>query len=465
MNAKPQEGVPSLLIRGADAVLSGRPGAAARAGRLDIRVQDGRILEIAPMLRALPAERVLDARGCVVAPGWVNTHHHLFQNLLKAVPSGINQPLAQWLASVPYPRLARFTPDLVRVAARLGMAELLLSGATTCADHHYLYHGGGTKDSGDVLFDVAQEFGMRFVLCRGGAIEAAGSHPGFSRTALAPESQAEMLMDIERLCRSYHEAGEDAMRRVVLAPTTPTYSLPASLLSELAAHARSLGVRLHSHLSESMGYVSWCREHHDCLPVEFVARHDWLGQDVWFAHLVHLQEEEIRLLAQSGTGIAHCPVSNARLGSGIAPVPQLAAAGVPISLGVDGVASNESGSMLAEAHMAWLVHRANQGAQATTVEDIVHWGTRGGAQVLGLGAVGLIEPGMCADLVVYDLDHPRFWGFHDPASAPVTAGEPTRVRYSVVQGRVVVDDGRIPGLDLRSLRAQAAAGVRALLAD
>ena len=452
-----------LLVRGADAVLTGHEGAAARAGAVDIRVRGGRIVVMAAHLRAQAGERVLDARGCVVQPGWVNTHHHLFQNLLKAVPAGINQPLAQWLASVPYPRLARFTPELVRVAAQLGMAELLLAGATTCADHHYLYHGGGSKQGGDALFDVAQQLGMRFVLCRGGAIESARGHAGFSSTALSPETQREMLGDVERLCRLYHQPGKDAMRRVVLAPTTPTYSLPAPLLRELAAHARGLGLRLHSHLSETMGYVEWCRQHHDCLPVEFVARHDWLGSDVWFAHLVHLQPEEIGLLASSGTGIAHCPVSNARLGSGIAPLPQLAAAGVPIGLGVDGVASNESGSVLAEAHMAWLVHRAAQGAGATTVEQVVHWGSRGGARLLGLDAVGLLEPGMCADLVVYELDHPRFWGFHDAALAPVAAGEPTRVRYSVVHGRVVVDDGCIPGLDLQRLRAQAAAGVRALL--
>jgi len=197
--------------------------------------------------------------------------------------------------------------------------------------------------------------------------------------------------------------------------------------------------------------------------VEFVAEHEWLGPDVWFAHAVHMQPGEIRMLAQTGTGIAHCPVSNARLGSGVAPVPQMFEAGVPISLGVDGVASNESGSMVGEANTAWLIHRAQQGASATTAEDVIHWGTAGGAQVLGLGAVGTLEIGQAADLVIYGLDHPRYFGFHDIAVAPVVAGEPIRVKYSLVGGRVVVDNGVIPGLDMQRMRAEAWDGVRQLM--
>lgn len=453
----------NILVKNPLAVLTGLRGTRARAGRVDIRISAGRIAEMAANLVAQPGERVIDASDCVVYPGWVNTHHHLFQNLLKAVPEGLNQDLQGWLASVPYPRLARFTPQLVRIAARLGMAELLLSGATTCADHHYLYHAGGSTETGDALFDTADEFGLRFVLCRGGALESASAHPGFSKTALQPESLDAMLGDIERLKSRYHQSGADAMRRVVVAPTTPTFSLPPALLRELAQAARGMDLRLHTHLSETQNYVNFCREKFNCLPVEFVAEHEWLGPDVWFAHMVHLQPSEIRLLAQTGTGISHCPVSNSRLGSGIAPIPQLAAAGVPISLGVDGVASNESGSMTGEAHTAWLIHRAAQGATATEAEAVIHWGTAGGAQVLGLGAVGTLEVGQAADLVLYSLDHPRFLGFHDVAVAPVVAGEPIAVRYSIINGRVVVDDGVIPGLDLARLRAEAHDGVQQLL--
>ncbi|WP_162069313.1 MULTISPECIES: amidohydrolase family protein [Burkholderiaceae] len=455
----------ALLIKRPVAVMSGLRGDAARLGQVDIRIRHGIIEAIAPDLEARDGERVIDARSCVVYPGWVNTHHHLFQNLLKAVPSGINADLQEWLAAVPYPRLARFTPDLARVAARLGMAELLLSGVTTCADHHYLYHADGTTETGDLLFDEAASFGLRFVLCRGGALQAAGDHPGFSKVALKPETLDQMLADIERLKTRYHDARAASMRRVVVAPTTPTFSLPPALLPEIARAARGMGLRMHTHLSETRRYVDFCRERFDKLPVEFVAEHEWLGPDVWFAHLVHLEASEIAMLAETGSGCAHCPVSNARLGSGIAPAPQMAAAGVPMSLAVDGVASNESGSMINEAHFAWLVHRAAQGVSATTVEETIHWGSAGGAGVLGLDAVGTLEVGKAADLVLYDIDDPRFYGYHDLAVAPVTSGEPARVRYNVVNGRVVVDDGVIPGLDLDALRHEAAEGVKILLAD
>jgi 8-oxoguanine deaminase len=453
----------ALLIKNPVAVMSGLRGDAARLGKVDLRIRNGRIETIAPNLAPRADERVIDARSCVVYPGWVNTHHHLFQNLLKAVPAGINADLQEWLAAVPYPRLARFTPLLTRIAARLGLAELLLSGVTTCADHHYLYHADGTTETGDLLFEEAAAFGMRFVLCRGGALQAAGDHPGFSKVALKPETLDQMLGDIERLKARYHDASADSMRRVVVAPTTPTFSLPPELLPEVARAARGMGLRLHTHLSETTRYVDFCRERFNKLPVEFVADHEWLGPDVWFAHMVHLQASEIALLAESGSGVSHCPVSNARLGSGIAPAPQMAAAGIPISLAVDGVASNESGSMSNEAHFAWLVHRAAQGASATTIEETVHWGSAGGARVLGLDAVGTLEEGKAADLVLYDISDLRFNGFHDMAVAPVAAGEPARVRYNVVNGRVVVDDGEIPGLDLDGLRHAAAEGVKLLL--
>jgi cytosine/adenosine deaminase-related metal-dependent hydrolase len=444
-----------VLIRNAAAVMTGRAGDAARAGAADIRIRGGRIAEIGAALARVDGEAVLDASGCVVYPGWVNTHHHLFQNLLKAVPAGMNVGLEQWLASVAYPRLARFTPDIFRIAVRLGMAELLLSGTTTCADHHYLYHHGQGADTGDVLFEVAEELGMRLVLCRGGAIQSAAEHPGMRATALVPETLDQMLADIERLKGRYHDAAPDGLRRVVVAPTTPTFSLPPALLRELAAFARGMDLRLHTHLSETDNYVRFCREKYQCTPVQFVADHDWLGPDVWFAHLVTVNPEEIRMLGVTRTGMAHCPVSNARLGSGIAPVRAMADAGVPVSLGVDGVASNESGSMVHEANFAWLVHRALGGAAQTRVEEVIHWGTAGGAQVLGLPGIGTLAPGQSADLAIYDVSGLRFHGFHDIGTAPVAAGEPTPVRDVLVRGRQVVRDGAVVGLDLERLRREA----------
>ena len=454
----------AILIRNPMAVMTGQQGDASRAGKVDIRIRNGRISEMAPNLEPRPDERVIDASDCVVYPGWINTLHHLFQILLKAVPAGMNQDLQGWLASVPYPLLPRITPELLRIGARLGLAELLLSGTTTCADHHYTYHANSGTETGDILFEVAKEFGMRFVLCRGGAIESASSHPGFSKTAMQPETLEQMLSDIERLKHRYHDDAPDAMCRVVVAPTTPTFSLPPVLLKELAHAARAMNLRLHTHLSETDNYVRFCREKYNCLPVEFVAEHEWLGPDVWFAHMVHAQPSEIHMLAQTGTGISHCPVSNSRLGSGIAPVPQFAAAGVPISLGVDGVASNESGSMIGEVNTAWLIHRAVQGAGSTTVENVINWATAGGAQVLGLGKVGTLQVGNAADLILYDINHPRFYGFHDPAVAPVAAGEPIRVRTSIINGQIVVENGQVCGLDVATLREHAHQGVQELMA-
>ncbi|HEY8509582.1 MAG TPA: amidohydrolase family protein [Steroidobacteraceae bacterium] len=444
-----------MLVRNAMGVMTGFRDERARILDADIRVRDGRIAEIAPGLHPEPGEPVLDASGCVIYPGWVNTHDHLFQRLLKGVSAGINSGLGEWLARVLQPRVARFTPDLVRLAARLGFAELLLSGATTCADHHYLYQRGTSTETGDVLFEAAEELGVRFVLCRGGAIDV-GTGPGLSTPqSLPPETFDGFAADIERLVAKFHDPRPDAMRRIVLAPTTPTYSLTPDALRRLAALARSFGIRMHSHLSETNDYVEFCAERYRRTPVEFVAEHDWLGPDVWYAHLVCVTGAEIGMLASSGTGLAHCPGSNCRLGSGVAPVPEMARRGVPVSIAVDGTASNESGSMLAEVHLAWLIHRAIQGPKATTVEDVVHWASAGGAAILGLDAVGALAPGMAADLVVYEVNHPRYFGIHDLLAAPVTCGEPARVRHSLVQGRIVVRDGAIPGLDLDRLRHEA----------
>ncbi|HTP96287.1 MAG TPA: amidohydrolase family protein, partial [Burkholderiales bacterium] len=350
------------LIRGAAAIMTGLPGVAARAAGPDIRIADGHV-EAIGALEPRPGERVLDASGCAVYPGWVNTHHHLAQCVLKGVPAGINLPLMQWLDAVPYRYRYRFDEDLLRTAAEIGIAELMLSGVTTVADHHYVYWPGIGYDPAAVLFDAAGRLGVRFVLCRGGATVPRDFEARDPR-APKPETLDGIVRDVARLVEAFHDPGPEAMRRVALAPSTPTWSVRPDELNVLARAARELGIRRHSHLSETADYVSYCREVHGMLPVQFVAEHDWLGPDVWFAHMVHLADEEIGLVADSGTGIAHCPASNCRLGSGIARAPELAARGAPVSLGVDGAASNESSDMIAEAHLAWYVHRARGGAGA-----------------------------------------------------------------------------------------------------
>ncbi len=466
-----------LLVSGAAHLWTGHRGAAMRAaGGCDLRIRGGVISAIGT-LAPEPGERVLDARGCIVYPGWVNTHHHLFQSLLKGIPAGINLALLPWLAAIPVAYRRHFDrEELLRVAARIGLVELLLSGCTTVADHQYHYGPGVPFDASAAVFDEAQALGLRFVLCRGGQTQVRPLTDAAASPQVQPETLDTFMAAVERDVARFHDPSPMAMRRVASAITTPTWSCHVEHLKPLARQARRLGIRLHSHLSETHDYVRWARETHACTPLQFVAEHEWVGPDVWFAHMVHLDDDELRLCAATGTGIAHCPQSNARLGSGIARIPQALALGVPVSLAVDGAASNEAADMASEAHAAWLLHRADPraglrasapgavphapqpggAAGAMTVEDVVHLGTQGGARMLGLGGVGTLAVGMAADLAVYDPREPRHFGLHDPASAPVASGGRTPLRALLVQGRVVVDNDAIPGLDLAALRHDAA---------
>lgn len=463
----------SWLVRNASAILTGLSGAAARHAGPDIRIIDGRIAAIGA-LQPLPGERVLDATDCVVYPAWVNTHHHLFQSLLKGIPAGIDQSLGAWLGAVPYRYRGMFDEQSFRLAARIGLVELARSGCATVADHHYLYLPGMAFDSAQVLFEEAERLGLRFVLCRGGATQARQAE---GNAVAGPETLEQYLGDVERLVRRYHDPAADAWRRVVMAPTSPPYSMPAEHLRETARVARRLGIRLHSHLSETVEYQNDVQQRHSMSPVAFCAEQEWLGPDVWFAHLVKLDAEEIRMLGASGTGIAHCPQSNGRLGSGIADVVAMEAAGMQVSIGVDGAASNEACDMISETHAAWLMQRAKAGertraryaggdeeggAHAATVEDVVRWGTAGGARVLGLDAVGSLQVGMAADLAIYRLDQPRYFGLHDPAIGPVAGGGRPTLRAMLVGGRLTVDNDQLPNLDLAELGAQARDAVRRL---
>lgn len=449
------------LLRNATALVTGLAGTAARAAGPDLRIEGTRIAAIG-RLAPLPGETVLDATDCVIYPGWVNTHHHLFQSLLKGIPAGLDLQLVPWLNAVPVAHRRFVTEDMLRTAARVGIAEMVLSGCTTIADHHYAYWPGMAYDASALLFDVAAEFGVRFVLLRGGATKVRDTDVNPPPEA-RPETLEGMLASVERDVQRFHERGGDAMRKVVLAPSTPTWSVPVSQLREMAETARRWGIGLHSHMSESIDYVTFCRDVHHCRPIEFCAQHGWLGCNVFYAHLVHLQPHEIGMLAASGTGMSHCPQSNCRLGSGIAPAPALAAMGGRVSLGVDGAASNEAADMVSEAHAAWLVHRARDGAAATTIDEVVRWGTAGGADLLGLGDIGTLEVGKEADIAVYSLDDLRYAGLHDPAIGPVASGGSARLKYVFCAGRTVVREGEIPGLDRAALLHAARAEVRRML--
>ena len=466
----------SLLIVNTTAIMTGLQAAARHAGP-DIRIVDGVIAAIGK-LPPLPGERVLDGSDCIAYPAWVNTHHHLFQSMLKGDPGGINASLTPWLAATPYKYRAAFDAKLFRLAARIGLVELMRSGCATVADHNYLYYPGMPFDSSAILFEEAEALGLRFVLCRGGATQTRQLEAELP-SAMRPETLDAYLEDMKRLIKYYHDPAPAAMRRVVMAPTTPLYSCTPEELKTMAGFARSHGIRLHSHLSETVGYQDSARTKYGCSPVAFAERYDWLGQDVWFAHLVKLDAEEIALLGATGTGIAHCPQSNGRLGSGIAPIRELEAAGVPVSIGVDGAASNEAADMLSETHAAWLMQRARRGQQerpvyaggdfeggadAATVEDVVRWGSTGGAKVLGLAGLDGLRVGQQADIALYRLDDPRYFGLHDPALGPVIGGGRPYLKCLLVGGRAVVEDDQIPGVDLVALGREARAAVKVLLA-
>ncbi|MDP3820727.1 MAG: amidohydrolase family protein [Burkholderiales bacterium] len=464
------------LVRNAAGVLTGLAGSAARSAATDLRVEAGVITEMGRGLAPQPGERVLDATDCVVYPGWVNTHHHLFQSLLKGVPAGIDATLTPWLKAVPYAFRGAFDEATLRLAARIGIVELIRSGCTTIADHHYIYYPGMGFDPSEILFDEARKLGVRFMLLRGGATQMRDAEAN-GPAHLRPEPLDTMLTSVENAARRFHQNGPRAMTRVAMAPTTITISLKTDQLKPVARAARAFGIPLHSHLSETVSYIEHCREVFGMLPLEYAAEHEWLGSDVWFAHLVHLSDSERALIAESGTGMAHCPQSNGRLGSGVAPAPELDRRGVPVSIGVDGAASNEAADMLSEVHHAWLMHRAHAGAasrarpegageagaDAVSVEQIVRWGTAGGARVLGFEGVGTLAVGQAADLAVYGLDDPRYFGLHDPALGPVISGARPRLKWLLVGGEVIVEDDAIAGLDLAELRASARAAVARLL--
>ncbi|EWY37563.1 amidohydrolase [Skermanella stibiiresistens SB22] len=449
-----------IVITGAHGILTGLTGPAERTSGA-IRIHHGRIAEIGAVAPK-PGDRVLDATGCVIYPGLVSTHHHLFQSVLKGVKAGIDLSLEGWLRTVPYSHWHLLDEEALSVGATIGFAELLLSGTTTVADHHYLFAEDYRFDPASVIFEMAERMGVRLVLARGGATRARSFDiPGTQ--PMPTESLDAMIRRVQDLASRHHDPAPDALRRIAFAPTTPPWSVAPDELDVIAEAARSMGVPLHSHLSETRHYVDFCLEVHGKRPVHWVADHGWTGPDVWFAHLVHMDEGEMRVLAETGTGMAHCPQSNCRLGSGVAPADLFDRMGGRVSLAVDGAASNESCDMLSEMHTAWQVHRAAKGADAVRVEDVVRWATAGGATVLGLPAIGTLEVGKAADIAVFDLSQPRHAGLHDPLIGPVVSGVAT-ARHVLVGGKPVVENGAIPGLDLAALSAHAARVVTRLAA-
>jgi len=403
------------------------------------------------------ADEVVDARGMVLLPGLICTHHHFYQTLTRNLPQAQDAGLFDWLV-VHYPIWARLTPDAVRAATATAIAELLLSGCTTAADHGYLWPNGARLDD---QIEVAREMGFRFHASRG-SMSLGRSQGGLPPDA-AVEDEDAILRDCERVIGAYHDPARYAMTRIVLAPCSP-FSVTPDLMRATAELARSNGVHLHTHLCETLEEERYCLEHYGARPVAFAESLGWSGNDVWFAHAIHMQPEEMARLGSARTGVAHCPTSNMRLGSGIAPLAAQRAAGMRAGLGVDGSASNDGSHMLDEARHAMLLQRVNGGASAMTARDALRLATRGGASVLGRDDIGMLAPGMAADLIGVRVDGLATAGgsVHDALASLVFCRIPN-VDLSIVNGAVRVRDGRLVNVDVPALVARHESEARALL--
>ena len=418
----------------------------------DILISDGVIEDVGQGLASEGAE-VLDAAGLLVTPGLVNTHHHLYQTLTRAVPGGQNALLFGWLKTL-YPIWARYTPDDMRLSASLGLAELALSGCTTSSDHLYLFPNGARLDD---TIEAANGIGLRFHPTRG-AMSIGESAGGLPPDSLV-EDEAAILDDCLRVIDAFHDPGPGAMVRVGVAPCSP-FSVSRELMRDAALLARDKGVRLHTHLAENDEDIAYSLEMFGCRPGQYAEDLGWTGEDVWHAHCVKLDAQEIDLFARTGTGVAHCPCSNCRLGSGIAPVRAMRDAGVPVGLGVDGSASNDRANLAAEARQAMLLQRVALGADRMSAREALEIATVGGARVLGRDDIGRIRPGLRADLALWDVSGIESAGSWDPA-AVLLAG-PSRVTHLFVEGRPIVGDGRCLTIDMPRALAQARAAVERL---
>ncbi len=433
----------SLLVKNAD-VLVTMDGERRELEGGCLLVEGGVIASVGP---ALPADEVLDASGCVVTPGLVNTHHHLYQSLTRAVPGGQDALLFGWLQRL-YPIWARMGPAHMKVSAQIGLAELALSGCSLSSDHLYLYPNGVRLED---TIEAAQSLGMRFHPTRG-SMSIGESDGGLPPDSLV-EREADILEDSIRLIDQWHDASDGAMLRIGLAPCSP-FSVSRELMRDSALLARDKGVMLHTHLAENDEDIAYSLERFGCRPGEYARDLGWVGDDVWHAHCVKLDVNETNLFAATGTGVAHCPCSNCRLGSGIAPVRAMRDAGVKVGLGVDGSASNDAGDMISEARQAMLLQRVQNGADAFSAREALELATLGGAQVLGRSDCGSLEVGKRADFAVWDMQGLANAGAWDPVAALVLCG-PQRARDLYVEGRPVVREGQITGLDMPVILEQA----------
>lgn len=405
-------------------------------------VRDNLITDVGPTAQLpVDADVVIDAKDLIILPGLVNCHHHLYQTLTRAVPAAQDAPLFQWLKTL-YPIWTGLTPEAVYTSALVGLAELVLSGCTTASDHLYIYPGACRIDD---EIRAAQELGIRFQPCRG------SMSLGESKGGLPPDEAVEdedvIIADTQRVLEAYHDQQPGAMVRISVAPCSP-FSVTPELMRESAGLARSYGAQLHTHLAETVDEEEFCLAKFGLRPVALAEQLGWLGDDVWHVHCVHLNQREVDIFASTGTGVCHCPSSNMRLASGIAPVRAYLDAGVRVGLGVDGSASNDSSHLLAEARMALLLQRVSGNPAGLSAREALWMATAGGARVLGRDDIGQLVPGKAADLIGIRLDSLGYAGaLHDPLAALVF-GHPQQVDLSVINGRMVVERGHLLTVDV-----------------
>jgi len=434
----------TLLLKNADLVVT-MDDRRRELPHASLYIEGQEIVAIGPAAD-LPdtADEVIDLTGHIVCPGLINTHHHMFQSLTRAVPAAQDASLFGWLKAL-YPVWSKLTPEMIRVSTQTAMAELLLGGCTTSSDHLYLFPNGSRLDDS---IEGAREIGMRFHAARG-SMSIGESKGGLPPDGLV-EREADILEDTQRLIETYHDDGRFSMLRLVVAPCSP-FSVSEGLMRDSGRLARHYGVSMHTHLAENRDDVRYSLERFGKTPARYAEDLGWTGPDVWHAHCVQLDAEGIGLFARTGTGIAHCPCSNMRLASGIAPIGRMRKKGIRIGLGVDGSASNDGGSLLGEARQAMLLQRVRYGPAGLTAREALEMATLGGARILNRDDIGALAPGMAADIAVFDLNQVALAGaLHDPAAALVFCNAPPAA-YTIVGGRVVVRRGELTTVDLPAL--------------
>jgi len=408
----------------------------------NILIEDEKIKYLGPDY--FDADEVIDGSGYFVYPGLINTHHHLYQTFTRNLPQVQSMELFDWLVAL-YEIWRGLNPEIIYYSSLVGMGELLKYGCTTCFDHHYVFPKENSDNFIDMQFEAADKLGIRFHASRG-SMSRGKSDGGLPPNDLV-QTVDKILDDSIRLVKKYHDPSKYSMRQVVLAPCSP-FSVTTDLLEESAKIARKLGVRLHTHLAETKDEEAYCLEKLNMRPLEYMESVGWLGEDVWFAHGIHFTDDEVRKLARTKTGVAHCPVSNQKLASGVAKVPLMLQEGVPLGLAVDGSASNDCSNLLAELRASYLIHRLISSSQAPSAYEILKVATKGGAMVLGRDDIGSLEVDKAADLFMINTKRIELAGAHlDPKSMLGTVGFNRPVDFTIVNGKIVVKDGQLCNID------------------